>query len=188
MQSGPTHGTLDRVLALNAPAPDFSLNGVANGVERRVALRDFRGRWLVVFFYPADFTFVCPTEITGFQKSLPELERLGAAVVAVSADDVASHAAWATELGGITFPLLADPTRDTIRAYGALDPAENRAYRATVIVSPEGRIAYTVASPMNVGRSVDETVRVLAALRSGRLCPADWRPGDPTGDPARSRA
>jgi len=188
MQSARARGTLARVLALNAPAPDFSLDGVASGTRRRFALRDFRGRWLVLFFYPADFTFVCPTEITGFQKSLDEVQRLGAAVVGISADDVDSHVAWAAELGGVAFPLLADPTRATIHAYGVLDPAENRAYRATVVVSPDGRIAYTVVSPMNVGRSVDETLRVLAALGSGRLCPADWHPGDPTGDPTRSRA
>jgi alkyl hydroperoxide reductase subunit AhpC len=188
MQSGRPRGTLAVVLALNAPAPDFSLDGVANGARRRVGVRDFRGRWLVLFFYPADFTFVCPTEITGFQKSLPQLERLDASVVGISADEVETHVAWAAELGGITFPLLADPSRATILAYGVLDPAENRAYRATIIVSPEGRIAYTVVSPLNVGRSVEETLRVVAALASGRLCPADWHPGDATGDPTRSRA
>jgi alkyl hydroperoxide reductase subunit AhpC len=188
MQSAGGRGTLARVLALNAPAPDFSLDGVANGVRRRVAVRDFRGRWLVLFFYPADFTFVCPTEVTGFQRSLPKLERLDASVAGISADDVETHVAWAEELGGIAFPLLADPSRDTIRAYGVLDPVENRAYRATVIVSPEGRIAYTVVSPMNVGRSVEETLRVVAALASGRLCPADWHPGEATGDPGRFRA
>lgn len=188
MQSTGPRDTLAAVLALIAPAPDFSLEGVASGARRRFALRDFRGRWLVLFFYPADFTFVCPTEIAGFQKALDELRRLDAAVVGISADDVESHVAWAAELGGIGFPLLADPARRTIAAYGVLDPNENRAYRATVIVSPEGRIAYIVVSPMNVGRSVEETLRVLAALGSGRLCPADWHPGDPTGDPARSRA
>jgi peroxiredoxin 2/4 len=97
---------------------------------------------------------------------------------------VASHRAWAEELGGVTFPLLSDPIREACRAYGVLDEAEGRAFRATVVIAPEGRIADVVVSPMNVGRSVEETVRVVEALQSGRLCPADWRPGDPTGDPA----
>lgn len=81
-------------------------------------------------------------------------------------------------------PLLSDPIREATRAYGVLNEADGRAFRATFIVGPDGRIAYFVVSPMNVGRSVDETLRVLEALQTGRLCPADWRPGDPTLDPA----
>ncbi|HZP42413.1 MAG TPA: peroxiredoxin [Candidatus Binatia bacterium] len=170
------------MLDLNAEAPAFALDGVVNGAVRRVTLAEFRGRWLVLFFYPADWSFVCPTEVVGFERRLGDLTRLGAAVVGVSVDDVESHRAWAAELGGVTYPLLADPTRAVCRAYGVLNEAEGRAYRATIVVSPEGRIAYQVVSPMNVGRSVEETVRVLEALRSGKLCPADWKPGDPTLD------
>jgi len=82
------------------------------------------------------------------------------------------------------FPLLSDPAREVTRAYGVLNEADGRAFRATLMVGPDGRIAYFVVSPMNVGRSVDETLRVLEALQTGRLCPADWRPGDPTRGPA----
>jgi alkyl hydroperoxide reductase subunit AhpC len=172
------------VLDLNAEAPPFSLDGVRDGRVERVALADFHGRWLVLFFYPADFTFVCPTEVVGFHRRLGEFADAGAAVAGVSIDDVESHRAWAEELGGIGFPLLADPSRDTCRAYGVLDEAEGRAFRATVIVSPAGRIAYQVVSPMNVGRSVEETLRVVRALATGRLCPADWKPGEATLDPS----
>ncbi|MGH7267199.1 MAG: peroxiredoxin [Candidatus Rokuibacteriota bacterium] len=171
------------MLSLRTAAPDFDLDGVQAGRVRRVSLRDYRGRWVVLFFYPADFTFVCPTEILGFQTRLSEFQAKEAEIVAVSVDGVASHRAWADELGGIAFPLLSDPGGRTARAYGVLDEEEGRAFRATIVVSPEGSVAYLVVSPMNVGRSVDETLRVVTALQTGRLCPADWRPGQPTLEP-----
>jgi alkyl hydroperoxide reductase subunit AhpC len=169
---------------LHDDAPPFSLVGVQSGVMRRFSLREFRGRWLLLFFYPADFTFVCPTEVRAFQACLGEIQSLGAEVIGLSVDDAASHKAWAEELGGIGYPLLADPAGDVCRAYGVLNPADERAFRATFIVSPEGKVVYMVVSSMNVGRSVDETIRVLRALQTERLCPADWRPGQPTLDPA----
>lgn len=172
------------MIGLNVPAPDVALDAVVDGQVRRIRLGDFRGRWVVLCFYPADFTFVCPTEIRGFQARRTEFSGRGAEILAVSVDDVESHRAWAAELGGVAFPLLSDPTREATRAYGVLNEADGRAFRATFIVGPDGRIAYFVVSPMNVGRSVDETLRVLEALQTGRLCPADWRPGDPTLDPA----
>lgn len=171
------------MLALNTEAPAFTLEGVQRGEVRRFRLADFRGRWVVLFFYPADFTFVCPTEIRGFEKLAHEFRERNCEILALSVDDVASHRAWAEELGGVSFPLLSDPTRETSRAYGVLDEADGRAFRASFVVSPEGKIAYALVSPMNVGRSVDETLRVLEALQTGRLCPADWKPGDPTLDP-----
>jgi peroxiredoxin (alkyl hydroperoxide reductase subunit C) len=171
------------MLSLNTPAPAFALEGIVRGEPRTVRLADFRGRWLVLFFYPADFTFVCPTEIRGFERRWKEFQALDCDVVAVSVDEPASHRAWAEELGGVSFPLLSDPSREVCRAYGVLNPADERAFRATFVISPEGQIAYAVVSPMNVGRSVDETLRVLQALTTRRLCPADWRPGEPTLDP-----
>lgn len=171
------------MLSLNADAPVFSLEGVQAGKVRTFRLADCRDRWVVLFFYPADFTFVCPTEVMGFDKRLKEFRECGAEVLAVSVDDIASHTAWADELGGVSFPLLSDSTGETCRAYGVLNPDDGRAFRATFVISPEGRIAYMVVSPMNVGRSVDETLRVVQALKTGRLCPADWRPSEPTLDP-----
>jgi peroxiredoxin 2/4 len=168
------------MLTLNADAPGFALDGVRAGEVRRFDLRAFRGQWVILFFYPADFTFVCPTEILGFEKRLREFKERNAEILAISVDEVASHRAWADELGGVSFPLLSDPSRETCRAYGVLSEEDGRAFRATVIVSPRGTIAYVVASPMNVGRSVEETLRVLDALQTGRLCPADWKPGEAT--------
>ncbi len=174
------------MLTLNINAPDFTLDGVQDGKLRRYGLAGLRGRWGVLFFYPADFTFVCPTEILGFHRQAAAFTSCGSVVLGVSVDDIESHRAWAAELGGLAFPLLSDPTRATCRAYGVLNESDQRAWRATVIISPEGRIAYLVISPMNVGRSVDETLRVLKALQTGRLCPADWQPGEPTFDPELS--
>jgi alkyl hydroperoxide reductase subunit AhpC len=171
------------MLSLDAEAPDFSLEGVQAGQVRRFGLRELRPRRVVLLFYPADFTFVCPTEIRGFEKHASELRARDVEILAISVDDVETHRGWAEELGGVSFPLLSDPTRETCRAYGVLDEEAGRAFRATFVVSPEGRIAHIVVSPMNVGRSVDDTLRVIEALRSGRLCPADWRPGEPTLDP-----
>jgi len=172
------------MVQLNTPAPDFTLDAIASGRARRVRLSDFRGRWVVLFFYPADFTFVCPTEVRGFHARRTDFARRDCDILGVSVDNVESHRAWAVELGGVEFPLLSDPDRSVTRAYEVLNEADGRAFRATFIVGPEGRVAYFVVSPMNVGRSVDETLRVLEALQSGRLCPADWRPGEPTLDPA----
>jgi peroxiredoxin (alkyl hydroperoxide reductase subunit C) len=172
------------MLSLNADAPELGLEGIHENAVRVWRLDDFRRQWLILFFYPADFTFVCPTEIRGFNAKLPEFRKRGAAVVGVSIDDIASHRAWAAELGGVGFPLLSDPGGTVAKTYGVFDAEDGHAFRATFVISPERRIAYAVASPMNVGRSVEETLRVLVALQTGRLCPADWREGDATLDPA----
>lgn len=174
------------MLSLNVTAPEFSLEGIEGRTVRRYTLASLRGRWAVLFFYPADFTFVCPTEILGFHRHANEFSGCGTVVLGISVDDIESHRAWAEELGGVGVPLLSDPTREACRAYGVLNEADQRSWRATFIVSPEGRIAYMVVSPMNVGRSVDETLRVLRALQTGRLCPAEWKPGEPTFDPELS--
>ena len=171
------------MLGLNVTTPAFALEGFVEGAVRRYTLAQFRGKWAVVFFYPADFTFVCPTEIRGFNERMADFRACDAVVFGISVDDIESHKAWVAELGGIAFPLLSDPTRETCRAFGVLNEADQRAWRATFIVTPEGVIAYMVVSPMNVGRSVEETLRVLRALQTGRLCPADWKPGEPTLDP-----
>src|SRR5437773_10966828 len=171
------------MLDLTAPAPPFTLEGAHQGKRRPFSLSDFRQKWVVLFFYPADFTFVCPTEVVGFSTRLAEFDALDAAVLGISVDDVETHRAWAAELGGVAFPLLSDKSGDVCRAYGVLDDSEQRAWRATVVVSSGGTVAYHVVSPMNVGRSVEETLRVLRALATGRLCPADWQPGQPTLDP-----
>jgi peroxiredoxin 2/4 len=169
-------------LRIGALAPDFKTKGVFEGEVRDYSLSMYREKWVVLFFYPADFTFICPTEVVGFSNLAKEFAAENAAILGASVDSVESHRAWATELGGLAYPLLADIDRTLSQAYGVLDEKENVAVRATFIISPTGIISYQVASHVNVGRSVEETLRVLKALRTERLCPSDWKPGEPTGD------
>jgi len=168
-------------MRIGADAPALSLPGIDGGRRGQFDLARMRGSWVVVIFYPADFSFVCPTEVTGFSAAAPAFAGIGAKLLGVSADTLESHEAWVKELHGVNFPLLADPAGATIRAWEADDPADPpRAQRATYIVSPEGLVLYAVTSARNVGRSVEETLRVVRALQTGRMCPADWKPGMPT--------
>lgn len=168
------------MIGIGRPAPDFRLPGVHEGRLIEFSLRDLKGRRVVLFFYPADFSFVCPTEVKGFHDAYAALGREGAEVVGVSVDPPSLHLEWVKELGGIGYPLLSDERRDVARLYHVLDPEADRCQRGTYILSPEGRVEYAVATSYNVGRSVSETLRVIQALRSGRQCPADWQPGDHT--------
>ena len=136
---------------------------------------------MVLFFYPLDFTFVCPTEIQGFAKHNQEFEDLGAQVLGASVDSQHSHKAWIErDFGGsLPFPLLSDLKREAADAYGVLLP-DGIALRGTFIVDPEGALKYAVVHSNNIGRNTDETLRVLQALQTGELCPVDWRPGQAT--------
>ena len=169
-------------LRIGDKAPDFRAQGVLKGAVADYTLATYNGRWLVLFFYPADFTFICPTEVVGFSKMTKDFAAENAAILGASVDTVESHRSWATELGGLEYPLLSDVDRSLGRSYGVLDEKENVALRATFIINPRGDISYVVVSHVNVGRSVEETLRVVKALRTERLCPSDWRPGEPTGD------
>jgi peroxiredoxin (alkyl hydroperoxide reductase subunit C) len=164
------------------PAPAFRARAVMpGGAERELSLADYRGRWLVLAFYPRDFTRVCPTEVLELSKRARELEELGAAVVAASVDDVDTHRRWIAEkLGPIAIPLAADPARENARAWGALLERDGIAARATFVVDPEGVVRHASFQDPAVGRSISEIVRVLEALRTGEKSPAEWRPGDPT--------
>jgi alkyl hydroperoxide reductase subunit AhpC len=170
------------MVRLGEQAPDFTLKGALAGKISDYSLRQFRDKWVVLFFYPADFTFICPTEVTGFSKMAAAFRVEQAEVLGISVDPPETHLRWAEELGGLNCALLSDTDRSVSRAYGVLDESENVSMRATFIINPAGQIVYLVVSHVNVGRSVDETLRVLKALRSERLCPSDWQPGDLTGD------
>ena len=164
------------------PAPGFAAPAAQGaGDVLEVRLESLRGRWVVLFFYPRDFTTVCPTEITELSKRMPELRALGAEALALSVDDVATHRRWIAEvLGPVAVPLVADPGRAIARAYGALLEAEGVAARATYLVDPSGLVRYAAFHPLEVGRSISEILRVLEALRTGEQAPAEWRPGQPT--------
>jgi alkyl hydroperoxide reductase subunit AhpC len=169
------------MLQIGEKAPEFTLKGVLAGNIRDYSLQSLQGRWLVLFFYPADFTFICPTEVTGFGKMAGAFRAEQAEVMGVSVDSPESHLKWVEELGGVDCVLLSDVERRVSRDYGVLDETENVSMRATFIINPAGRVVYVVVSHANVGRSVEETLRVLRALRTERLCPSDWKPGMPTG-------
>jgi alkyl hydroperoxide reductase subunit AhpC len=170
------------LLRVGDSAPDFSVKGILGGQIAEYSPATYKGKWLVLFFYPADFTFICPTEVTGFSRSANRFAAESAAILGVSVDSLDSHRSWAEELGGLSYPLLSDEKKTLSQAYGVLDEKEGLALRATFIINPTGVICYQVVSHVNVGRSVEETLRVLKALRTERLCPSDWKPGETTGD------
>jgi len=172
------------MVRLGEAAPDFSLPGVLHGVVREYSLKEFRGKWVILFFYPKDFTFICPTEVSGFNQKHQDFERANAQILGVSIDSVEVHSAWAKELGGLSYPLISDENGIVAKLYDAFDVNEGVPRRATFIIDPEQRLSYIVVSHVNVGRSIEETYRVLEALRTGRPCPSGWQPGEPTLDPS----
>jgi alkyl hydroperoxide reductase subunit AhpC len=163
-------------------APDFKASAAAGtGEVREVSLAALRGRWVVVFFYPRDFTAVCPTELRELSKRMREFRELGAEILAVSVDTVERHLEWiAGPLGPVALPLVADPSKGIARAWGVLLEQEGVAARATFVVDPGGIVQYACVHNLAVGRSISELLRVLEALRTGERSPAEWRPGDRT--------
>ncbi|CAM3530283.1 peroxiredoxin [Paenibacillus lupini] len=170
------------------PAPDFKMDtATGDGKDFGTAtLADYKGKWLVLFFYPLDFTFVCPTEITALSLASEQFKALNTEVLGVSVDSKHSHRAWINTpvndngLGQLNFPLAADITKSVARDYGVLIEEEGVALRGLYIIDPEGEVKYQVVNHNDVGRSVDETLRVLQALQSGGLCPMNWKPGQQT--------
>jgi len=178
---------------VGAQAPDFEMPvydpADPKNMNKRVKLSDYRGRWLVFFWYPLDFTFVCPTEITALRDRVEELRELGAEVLGASTDSIHSHKAWVETprekngIAGLQYPIASDMTHQVARDYGVLIEQEGVALRGLFIIDPDGVLQYATVHALNVGRSVDETLRVLQALQTGGLCPADWRPGQKTLSP-----
>src|SRR5439155_313008 len=159
-------GRCDDMLDLNAPAPPFTLEGTHAGRPRRVSLSEFRGKWVVLFFYPADFTFVCPTEVVGFGKRLPEFEALQAQVLGVSVDDVETHRAWAAELGGVSFPLLSDATREVCRAYEVLNPDDQ--LRGVSVATQDRRVVVITGLAAGVTGGISMATGSYLAARTER--------------------
>ncbi|HEY4544474.1 MAG TPA: peroxiredoxin [Tissierellaceae bacterium] len=162
-------------------APDFKMATCDGKGENfgEVSLNDYKGKWLVMFFYPLDFTFVCPTEITSFSDRYEDFKDLDAEVLGVSVDSIHSHKAWInSSLGKLNFPLASDITKDVSYDYGVLIEEEGVALRGLFIINPEGEVKYSVIHDNDIGRSVDETLRVLKALQTGGLCPANWTEGE----------
>jgi peroxiredoxin (alkyl hydroperoxide reductase subunit C) len=171
------------------PAPAFKLKSTKGATSPKnlgaeISLSDYKGKWLIFFFYPLDFTFVCPTEIRALSDRIDEFKSIDTEVLGCSTDSVFSHWAWLNTpvpkngIEGVKYPLVSDFTKEVSRAYGVLDEASGTSGRGLFIIDPEGVLKYTVVTADNVGRSVDETLRVLQALQTGGLCPAEWEPGN----------
>ena len=175
-------------LQVGLTAPHFTANAFdpalpSNAPVRPISLSDYAGRWLVFFWYPSDFTHVCPTEITALSDRLEEFLELDCDVLGASTDSEECHRAWtlvpreANGIAGVQFPLLSDRTHRIAREYGVLVEEMGLTLRGLFIIDPEGMVQHATVNNLNVGRSVSETLRVLQAVRSGGLCPSDWKPG-----------
>jgi len=175
------------MLGIGQRFPEFSLTGVvSNDLARgfQTFTHDgFPGKWQVVFFWPKDFTFVCPTEIAAFGKLEREFKARDAQLLGVSVDSEFVHLAWRRdkdELKNLPFPMLSDIKRELTGSLGILDPEAGVAQRATYIVDPQGVIRFVYVTDLNVGRSPEEVLRVLDALQTDELCPCNWKQGEET--------
>merc|ERR1711964_44047 len=178
---------------IQKPAPHFAGTAVVDGDFKKISLDDYKGQWLVFFFYPLDFTFVCPTEIIAFSDRVEEFKAIGAEVVGCSVDSVFSHLAWINTprkqggLGEMKIPLLSDITKQVSRDYGVLLEDEGISLRGLFIIDPTGTLRQITVNDLPVGRSVDETLRLIKAFQfveeHGEVCPANWTPGESTIKP-----
>ncbi|KAL0480511.1 peroxiredoxin [Acrasis kona] len=181
------------------PAPSFKKTAVVDGDFKEVTLEQYKGKYLVLFFYPLDFTFVCPTEIIAFSDRVEEFRAIGVEVITASVDSEHSHLAWINTprkkggLGKMNIPVIADVTKSMSRDYGVLIEEEGIALRGLFIINPEGILRQITINDLPVGRSVDETLRLVKAFqftdKHGEVCPANWQEGGVTmkGDPKGSQ-
>lgn len=165
---------------IGQPAPQFNTQAVFDGGEiKNISLSEYKGKWTVLFFYPLDFTFVCPTELTQFREHLPEFNKINATIMGASVDSVHSHKRWLRDdLGNLGYPLIADLTKRISKDYGVLLEERGVATRGTFIIDPEQNIQYMGIHNTTVGRDAKEILRVLHGLQSGELCGAGWKKGD----------
>jgi peroxiredoxin (alkyl hydroperoxide reductase subunit C) len=182
------------VFRVGLQAPDFTATAVVDQEFQEISLSKYRGKYVVLFFYPLDFTFVCPTEITAFSDRYEAFKSLNTEVLGVSVDSQFSHLAWVQTdrkqggLGDINYPLVADLKKEIARAYNVLDEEEGVALRGLFISNPEGVVQHATVNNLPVGRNVEETLRVLQAFQHvesnpDEVCPANWTPGDRTMNP-----
>lgn len=168
-------------------APEFSCEAYVNNTVETISLADFQGKYKVLFFYPLDFTFVCPTELHAFQDRMEEFKKRDTVVMGVSVDSVHAHRAWAQQpklqggIEGITYPLLSDMKKSISRMYGVLDEENGVAYRGVFIIDANNVIQCSMINNMPLGRNIDEILRLIDAIRhtheSGMVCPANWQEG-----------
>ncbi len=174
------------------PAPDFTATAVVGGEFKKVSLSQYKGKYVILFFYPLDFTFVCPTEIIAFSDKAAEFEKRGCQLLGASVDSEYSHLAWIKTprkdggLGDLKYPLVSDLNKSISRDYGVLLEG-GVALRGLFVIDREGVVRHITINDLPLGRSVDEALRVLDALqyfeKHGEVCPANWKPGGDTIKP-----
>lgn len=176
---------------INSKIPEFKVQAYHQNAFKTVSSEDLKGKWSIFFFYPADFTFVCPTELGDMADKYADFQKLGVEVYSVSTDTHFVHKAWhdASEtIKKITYPMLADPTGHLARAFGVYIDGEGLAYRGTFVVDPAGKIKIAEIHDNGIGRNADELLRKVQAAQfvathEGEVCPAKWRPGEDTLKP-----
>jgi len=179
------------MVKLNINAPSFSAMAFHNNEFREVSLDDYKDKFVVLFFYPADFTFVCPTELEDMANNYEELQKMGVEVLSISTDTHFVHAAWHNEsprIGKIQFPMVADPTHEISKAYEVLRDQGGVADRATFVIDPDGLIKAIEITDEPIGRNAEELLRKIKAQQFARenpnlACPAKWKKGDDTLKP-----
>ena len=167
-------------LQIGKPAPEFTMEGYFKGEKKKYSLSDYKGKWTILFFYPLDFTFVCPTELVELSKRHDEFEAINTQVLGVSVDSVYSHEAWLKELGDFNYPLLSDITKKTSWDYNVLLEDEGISLRGAFIIDPDGVLKSYMVNDLSIGRNVDELVRLVQAFQTGDLCPVGWSKGKET--------
>ncbi|MBM3860744.1 MAG: peroxiredoxin [Verrucomicrobia bacterium] len=176
------------------PAPDFKATAVVNGAFEEISLSEYKGKkYVLLYFYPLDFTFVCPTEILAFNEKLAEFTKRNTVVLGISVDSQYTHLAWINTprkqggLGGLDYPLVSDLNKKIATDYGVLTADGAVALRGLFLIDRDGTVRHALVNDLPIGRSVDEAIRVLDALQHfeqhGEVCPANWRPGEKTMKP-----
>lgn len=174
------------IAKVGKPAPDFNMASTKNieTLGENVQLSDYKGKWLILLFYPLDFTGVCSTDLTHFSNRFDEFSSINTDIIGVSTDSAHSHRAWLrmpkeqNGIGEIKFPIASDAGGKLSRQYNILIEEANISMRGLFIIDPEGILQHASVNTPAIGRSVDETLRVLQAIQSGGFCAADWKPGD----------
>ncbi len=178
-------------VTIQKPAPEFQAEAVEGTEFKTVKLSDFKGKYVVLFFYPLDFTFVCPTEIIAFDEKLEEFQKRGAVVLGASVDSKFSHLAWNQlsrkegGLGGVRYPIIADITKELARSYGVLVEEGGDAgvaLRGTFVIDKKGIVRHATINDLPLGRNIDEYLRLIDAIefteKHGEVCPANWHAGE----------
>lgn len=180
------------MIKINSEAPKFSTKAFHEGRVKTINLEDYKGKWVVLFFYPADFTFVCPTELGELADKYSELQNLNTEILSVSTDTEFVHKAWwdnSETIKKLKFPMLADPTGKICKDYGTYIEEEGLSLRGTFLIDPEGILKAYEIHDNSIGRSADELIRKIQAAEfvrknGGEVCPANWKPGKETLKPS----